>query len=139
MELRSSFEHEIWSLSSFSIDVTLTKKGLENYIQVLAAVFRYLQIIRDAGVQEYVFEEYKRVGELEFQFQDKEEPLEYTINLASKMQLMTNAEELRGILKNEYVVEKLDAALIAELGALIADPMQSVTILRSKSFEGKCD
>jgi insulysin len=66
MELSAYHDHDIWSVSTFAIDVTLTKKGLEQYERVISAVFKYAQILRDAGVQEYVFNECKRVGELEF-------------------------------------------------------------------------
>jgi insulysin len=39
LELSSSFDHELWSFSTFSVDITLTKKGLENYEKVIEAVF----------------------------------------------------------------------------------------------------
>ena len=43
--------------------------------------------MHDKGVQDYVFDEIKRVGEIEFDFLDKSQPLNYAIRLASKMQL----------------------------------------------------
>jgi insulysin len=39
LELCASADHELWSFSSFQIDITLTKKGLENYERVIEAVF----------------------------------------------------------------------------------------------------
>ncbi len=49
MELSAYSDHEVWALSQFAIDVTLTKKGLQEYEKVVEAVFKYAQIIRDAG------------------------------------------------------------------------------------------
>jgi insulysin len=39
LELSSSYDHELWSYSTFSVEITLTKKGLENYDKVIEAVF----------------------------------------------------------------------------------------------------
>jgi secreted Zn-dependent insulinase-like peptidase len=49
MELSAYSDHEVWALSQFAIDITLTKKGLQEYEKVVEAVFKYAQIIRDAG------------------------------------------------------------------------------------------
>lgn len=85
MELSAYSDHEIWAVSQFTVDITLTKKGLQEYERVIAAVFKYAQVLRDAGAQEWVFEECRQVGEIEFQFADKEEPMDYVVKLASKM------------------------------------------------------
>ena len=39
LELSSGYDHELWNFSTFSVDITLTKKGLENYEKVIEAVF----------------------------------------------------------------------------------------------------
>ena len=41
LELTSSYDHELWSLSTFSVDITLTKKGLAEYERVIEALFKY--------------------------------------------------------------------------------------------------
>jgi insulysin len=66
LELSSYSDHDLWAISSFYVDITLTKKGLVEYERVISSVFKYAQVVRDSGVQEYVFEECRRVGELEF-------------------------------------------------------------------------
>lgn len=40
-ELAAGGDHELWSYSSFMVDISLTKKGLDNYEKVLEAVFDY--------------------------------------------------------------------------------------------------
>lgn len=39
LELSASGDHELWALSTFAVEITLTKKGLENYEKVIEAVF----------------------------------------------------------------------------------------------------
>jgi insulysin len=68
LELSSSCDHELWSFSTFSVDITLTKKGLENHEKVIEALFQYAQRIKDAGPQEYIFDECKDLGLMQFEF-----------------------------------------------------------------------
>jgi len=41
--------HELWSFSTFQVEISLTIKGAENYESVIEAVFQYAQKIRDVG------------------------------------------------------------------------------------------
>lgn len=38
-ELSAGGDHELWSFSNFYVDISLTKKGLQNYEKVVEAVF----------------------------------------------------------------------------------------------------
>lgn len=56
-----------------------------------------------------MFDELKRTGEIEFQFADKEEPLEYATKLTSKMQEFKTEEDAKALLlKHCYMVEEFD-------------------------------
>lgn len=51
LELSASHDHELnGAFTNFNVDVSLTKKGLENYERVIEAIFQYAQIVRDRGV-----------------------------------------------------------------------------------------
>lgn len=39
LELSAGGDHELWSFSTFTVNITLTKKGVENYESVIEAVF----------------------------------------------------------------------------------------------------
>ena len=107
LELSSYPEHELYAFSAFLMDVTLTKKGLQEYERVVEAVFQYAQIVRDKGVQEYVFEECKRVGELNFDFADKSDPIDWVVTMSSKMQLF-EGEKMEHIIRHQYGAWELD-------------------------------
>ena len=49
LELSAGGDHELDSFSTFMVEVVLTKKGIENYENVVEAVFQYAQIIKEAG------------------------------------------------------------------------------------------
>jgi secreted Zn-dependent insulinase-like peptidase len=82
MELSAGGSHELEYFSDFSITVTLTKKGLANYQKVIAAIFKYAQRLRDGGAQEWVFEEKKKIGQMQFEFLEKGDPIHYCVGLA---------------------------------------------------------
>ena len=39
LELMAGGDHELWAFSTFMVEITLTKKGLDNYEKVVEAVF----------------------------------------------------------------------------------------------------
>ena len=107
LELSASHEHELnGAFSNLNVDVSLTKKGIAEYERVIEAVFQFSQIVRDRSAQEYIFKEVKRVGEIEFDFLDKTKPLNYTIRMASKMQLFSEPENLADIIRHMYIVDE---------------------------------
>ena len=139
LELCASSDHNLWSTTNFDVDITLTKKGLAEYERVIEAVFRYAQLIRDRGVQDYVFEETKRLGEIEFDFADKGQPLGWSKLLASKMQLFEEEDKVKDLIRHMYVVQELDKPRIQQMSELIADPRKMNVYLRSKSVEKECN
>ena len=78
------------------------------------------------------------MGELEFQFADKEDPIEYVVKLASKMQLFESDEKAKDLLKHMHVVEELDKELVSQISKQLADPANMVVVMRSKTFEAQC-
>jgi len=71
LALEAGGDHEMSSFSSFMVNITLTKVGLENYEKVVEAVFQYAQRVRDAGPQIKIVEECRDLGVMKFQFADK--------------------------------------------------------------------
>jgi insulysin len=86
LELGAGPDHELWGLSQLDLQITLTKKGLKQWERVLEIVFKYAQINRDAGPQQYIFDEVKRIGEIKFEFMSKGDPFSTVRSYASKMQ-----------------------------------------------------
>ena len=49
MALSAGCDHELSAFSTLTVEVTLTKKGLENHEAVIAAVFKYAKRLSEAG------------------------------------------------------------------------------------------
>ena len=72
LELIASQSHQLWGFSNFVITIKLTKKGIQNYEKVIEAVYQYAREIEQKGPQESVFEECKNIGQMSFEFSEKE-------------------------------------------------------------------
>ena len=107
LELSSGCDHELWSFSTFSVDITLTKKGLENYDKVIEAVFQYAQRIKEAGPQEFIYKECKDLGLMQFEFQDKGNGVSSCISYSTRMQIF-DKDNVANINRSKYVIDEFN-------------------------------
>lgn len=61
------------SFSSFEVKLQLTAKGLRNYSKVIERVFQYLHLLRKTGLPHFVFDEVKRMSDVDYRFAEKTE------------------------------------------------------------------
>lgn len=74
---------EMRQFSYIELVVSLTKGGLEKYLDVINYVFAYLQMLKERGPQKWIFEEIQQIENLHFQFYDKSSPADGASDLAS--------------------------------------------------------
>lgn len=55
----------------FMMQIRLTEEGLKRYQDIVKVVFQYINVIREAGPQKWIFEEEKQLSEIDFKFQQK--------------------------------------------------------------------
>ena len=79
------------SFQKLTIEISVTSKGIAKYEQVIETTFKYLILIRNAGVQDYIIDELNEIGEMKFAHIEKSKPTDYCIEL-SKL-LGANKEE----------------------------------------------
>ncbi len=103
------FNHS--SSASMSIDIQLTPAGLEHQDEILALVFADIKLIRDKGIQRWVFDETRQLAEINFRFQEKPAPMSLVRNL-STLQHHFPAEE---VLHGPFVYSQYRPELIREL------------------------
>ncbi|KAI9226187.1 MAG: Metalloenzyme, LuxS/M16 peptidase-like protein, partial [Piptocephalis tieghemiana] len=91
------------------VDIDLTEKGLEHYEDVAAIVFQYLRLMRESGVQEWIFEEVRKLAEIRFRFQEKGSVSGYASRVASLAQQPYAPEHL---LSGYFLVRDYDETLL---------------------------
>ncbi|XP_075038182.1 nardilysin [Mixophyes fleayi] len=120
--------------SVFSISITLTDAGYENFYEVTHIVFQYLKMLQQLGPQERIFREIQKIEANEFYYQEQTDPIDYVENICENMQLFPKEDFLTG-----------DQLLFEYSPDIIADALRDLTpekanlLLLSPTNEGKCD
>jgi secreted Zn-dependent insulinase-like peptidase len=96
--------------ATMNVSVKLTPAGLEHVDEVVAYVFRYIEMIRDSGVSNWTFDEQRKLAQMRFLYAEKAEPNDLARSLANDFHLLPAEELLRG----NYSLDEFDPALIQE-------------------------
>ncbi|KAL1021991.1 hypothetical protein UPYG_G00020830 [Umbra pygmaea] len=119
--------------SIFSISITLTDQGFQNFYQVSHLVFQYLKMLQILGPQQRIYEEIQKIEANEFHYQEQTDPIEYVEDICENMQLFPKQDFLTGDqLMFQYSPEVISAAL-----ALLT-PDRANLMLLSPEHEGHC-
>ena len=59
------------SYTSFEISIHLTQKGLKRYTNVIERVFQYLRLLREKSLPRDIYEEVRRMAEIDYRFAEK--------------------------------------------------------------------
>lgn len=94
--------------TTFGVYVQLTEEGLKHVDEIAEHVFQYLRLIRERGVEPWIFDEQKQLAEINFRFQEKTDPSRYVRYLAANMQVYP----IRDLLRGPYAMENYDPELI---------------------------
>lgn len=119
----------------FRVTVTLTDVGLVHYKQVVKTVFQYIAMIKEQPTLQWVFDEMKRIAELNFLFQvDERSPTKFTGDLSSILQTRVP----RKWLLNGKQLKRFDASLIAnDFSHLRGDNFRLMTFSSQLFGEGE--
>ncbi|XP_030647113.1 nardilysin b [Chanos chanos] len=120
--------------SIFSISITLTDEGFQNFYQVVHLVFQYLKMLQTLGPQQRIYEEIQKIEANEFHYQEQTDPIEFVENICENMQLFPKEDFLTGDqLMFEYNEEVISSALS------LLTPEKANLLLLSPEHEGCCD
>jgi len=118
------------NLSSFEINIRLTKKGEKEYARILEFVISYIQMLKRIGIREYTFKEAQTMAQIDFDWKSPEEGASY---VASRAGLMQNYE-LKNVETLPYLFRKYDPeAYKAVLDTL--EPGNMLAVLQARSVE----
>ncbi|KAM3870963.1 nardilysin-like [Diretmus argenteus] len=119
--------------SIFSISITLTDEGFQNFYQVAHLVFQYLKMLQTLGPEQRIYEEIQKIEANEFHYQEQTDPIEYVEDICENMQLFPKEDFLTGDqLMFEFNPEVISAALS------LLTPEKANLMLLSPEHEGHC-
>ncbi|KAK3162116.1 hypothetical protein QOZ80_1BG0085710 [Eleusine coracana subsp. coracana] len=117
--------------SFFSVSMRLTDAGHEHVEDIFGLIFKYILLLKENGVHEWIFNELVAINEMEFHYQDKVHPISYVTNTVSSMRLFPPEEWLVGAsLPSKFTPERINM-ILDELS-----PERVRIFWESKKFEG---
>ncbi|MDD7805251.1 MAG: insulinase family protein [Endozoicomonas sp. (ex Botrylloides leachii)] len=111
--------------AKFIVRMELTPKGLKHVDQITATVFDYLNLVRDKGITERLYNESRDIARNGFRFQEESSPQQTVSTLAGRMHHLPP----ENILNVSYLYEKYDPKLIRHfLDEMTPDNLRQVVI-----------
>ena len=92
----------------FSVGISLTEKGVANYQRVMQLFFAYMDMLRQQGAQQWLYDEQARLADLGFRFKPAGDPIGYVSSTAAGMHDYAPRDVLRG----PYIMDRYDQVMI---------------------------
>lgn len=94
--------------ATFNITIKLTKEGLASYQGIVEDVFAYIQLLKNEGPKQWLFDEQASLNNIAFRFQEQHAARQIVSHLAGNLQKYTAREVIRG----PYLMSRYDHKLI---------------------------
>ena len=118
---------------TFNIAISLTKKGLENYKEVILRTLKYIKVIQNKGINKRFYEEVKEIAKLNFDYRVKLSPISATKIFSSYLMDFAPEDVLAG---SSLFGEFKESLLKKYLDMLTLDNLNIYFV--SKKFEKEC-
>ena len=119
---------------TFNITISLTKKGLENYKEVILRTLKYIKIIQGKQINENYFNDVKNIQQLKFDYKNKLAPIDATKNYVSQL---INYKPEDALFAGSLFKEYNEPLIRKYLDLLKLDNLNIIFL--SKSFEKECN
>jgi len=98
------------SFTNFYFRISLTKKGLNKYEEILQRVFEAINMLKKEQINKRYFDELNNISQIRFDYKSKEDPSDYCSDLASRF----TSRPYEDILSGDYLTSEFDEKLIKE-------------------------
>ena len=120
------------NLTTFYFKICLTKKGLNDTDSVLKRVFESIRMLKEQPINKRYFDEIKNISSIRFDYKGKEDPTDYSSDLASRF----ISKPPEDVLSGDYLNYEFDEKLIKD--TINKFEMKNSNIyLCSRSYEKK--
>ncbi|KAJ3143098.1 Insulinase (Peptidase M16) [Physocladia obscura] len=69
----------------FRIGINLTEEGTRHWEEIVVLVFEYIEMLREGGIKDWIYEECKAISEMRFRFEEKRNPASFASHVAGEM------------------------------------------------------
>lgn len=122
--LYTSFDpDEYGNAGSFNLFIDLTESGLQQRDRVMAAVLKYLDLLRSKGVDERYFKEIRQSLSNRFRFKEKTDDYDYAMQIAADLQHIPTEY----VLSSEYEYQRFNPQAVQ-------DVLEQLTLKHARIF-----
>lgn len=107
------------------VNLELTNKGIENVEQAILHVFEAIANIKANGIPKYLFDEKNVMAELNYQYQERQSPFDYTAAIADSIA----DEELSTYPRNTLLSSEYDPEKIAIVASLLTPENCTINLM----------
>jgi len=139
-DVSASFDRWSKDTLTFSIDISLTERGVKHFKKVIHRVYKALNHLKQEGIPSYIFDELQKMAILEYEYQSQGNAFSYVMKGASALIF----ENLGTFPQRSVVAESCDLELTQEIlnylqadsciYLIMADPL---LLNREHAFEEK--
>ena len=119
------------NLSTFDININLTRKGEQEYHRVLELVFSYIEELRRTGIYQYTYDENRKMAQIDFDWKEPQEGMGYAAGQAALMQHFP-LEEVETL---PYLFKKHEPRAYRALLKTLR-PENALVVLSSRNVQG---
>nr|XP_043635707.1 insulin-degrading enzyme-like 1, peroxisomal [Erigeron canadensis] len=123
-----------WTMeySFFKVVIDLSDAGHEKVEHIIGLLFKYISLLQQSGVCEWIYNELSTICEMTFHYQDKIPPIDYVVKISSNMQLYPMKDWLVGSSLPSNFSPDVIKSTLAEL-----TPNNARIFWESTNFEGQ--
>ncbi|MBF0350642.1 MAG: insulinase family protein [SAR324 cluster bacterium] len=99
------------SYAAFTISISLSPDGMEHYQEIIIEVFRYLKLLRETELPEYMYNDVRTMSELDYKFAEKQEGS----SLVSMFSALMQTIPLTDLLEAPFVYSEFEPEVFKQL------------------------
>lgn len=116
----------------FSLNISLTEEGLKHTHQVLEKIFQSIDMLKKEGIPEYIFDEVQKINILRYQYQLREDPFEYVMEMGGEL----NYEPIETFPEHSMILQKFDPQAIKEALTYLTPQQAVITVVAPFDLTG---
>ena len=133
-DLTTSKNHYAKTFSTFEIEVELTKKGYDNYKEVILRVLNYVKTIKGKNINKRYFNETRDIAQINFDFRNKKKPDDF-VEKNCEYFMLYNLED---VFTGKTIYKEYNEELIRKYFDLLTLDNLNISF-SSKSLEKDCN
>jgi len=119
---------------AFEVSVVLTEAGAAAANDVIEAVYGYLELVRERGVERWIHDEAAALADMAWRFKERDDPMSLAVSLSGAMHVLPDEH----VLSAPHLFFDYDESIIRDFLALLT-PANAVVLFVDKAVEGTTD